>query len=634
MGRTSIAIPQDPDGSGKCTVTVRHPDSLYIKPYVSGNVEYADIQSVIYSMINSSYEGSEYAVESPGELLGYEVSDVVKHPSGYAPLNSVVIRATAGNRKMWGIVRPNWKLFDPSAGSVQESEKVKVYMRDETFTDEDGTSWDFFNGVLVPGTDYANVVFDLGLVQDTSSYNPAENDTASYSKSFTVKMFAPRNWVPDFRLFMSTWLDFGGRFYKDLSSCTIEIDNASSTCGASITSKAITFDGKSSTGNALVVEKINSSGNLTASATVTDSRGRSVTKTFDVQVYEHAAPTVEAASVTRCDEDGEEADEGTIAMLTLVASPATDIAATTITGISVRHRETGTTTWISDGDVTLDDGGHAGVLLDAAGEPVAFDAARQYEVEVTVTDCFGFTATRTLTLLRAFMTMDFLAGGRGIAFGQPAIREGFDCGMDAYFNGDVTFTDAVMSKLFLAMHPVGSVYLSFESTSPQDTYGGTWTQLTGVFPRFSNDTDTGGSDSVTLTAEQMPKHSHSISTSGKHSHTTGSAGKHSHSTGGAGAHEHMTRKSSYSGGSCGLQGGGSFAGHALIGYDLNDSAYGTSDAMSAVANHSHSVSEVAAHSHSVSEVAAHGHTAGDAGGGKPFDNRPKYQDVYAWRRVA
>ena len=213
-------------------------------------------------------------------------------------------------------------------------------------------------------------------------------------------------------------------------------------------------------------------------------------------------------------------------------------------------------------------------------------------------------------------------------------EDALTCNVDAAFNGDVTFTDAVMSKLFLAMHPIGSVYLSFDSTSPQETYGGTWTQLTGVFPRFANDTDTGGSDSVTLTAEQMPKHSHSISTSGKHSHTTGSAGKHSHSTGGAGAHEHMTRQSSYSGGSCGLQGGGSFAGHALIGYDLNDSAYGTSDAMSAVANHCHSVSEVAAHSHSVSEVAAHGHTAGDAGGGKPFDNRPKYQDVYAWRRTA
>lgn len=250
-----------------------------------------------------------------------------------------------------------------------------------------------------------------------------------------VYLKPPQSWAPDFDLSVTAQSGVhGGKYYRGISGLTLAIQDATTKHSATIAGKSISFDGSTSSGGTLVRSSIVSAGELTATATVTDSRGLSKTKTLQIPVYEHSAPTIEEVSLVRCDEDGEEADEGTIAMLSLAASPATDIATTTIASVSVRHREAGTTAWVADGDVTLDDGGHAGVLLDAAGEPVAFDAARQYEVEVTVTDNFGFTVTRTLTLLRAFMTMDFLAGGRGIAFGQPATREGFDCGMDAYFD--------------------------------------------------------------------------------------------------------------------------------------------------------------------------------------------------------
>lgn len=56
--------------------------------------------------------------------------------------------------------------------------------------------------------------------------------------------------------------------------------------------------------------------------------------------------------------------------------------------------------------------------------------------------------------------------------------------------------------------PVGYVYISFVNTSPASMFGGTWTQLTNVFPRFASDTTTGGSDTVTLTTSEMPSHSH------------------------------------------------------------------------------------------------------------------------------
>lgn len=45
------------------------------------------------------------------------------------------------------------------------------------------------------------------------------------------------------------------------------------------------------------------------------------------------------------------------------------------------------------------------------------------------------------------------------------------------------------------LHPVGSFYLSTQSTSPSSLFGGTWTPITGKFPYFNAGTGTGGSNS-------------------------------------------------------------------------------------------------------------------------------------------
>ena len=48
----------------------------------------------------------------------------------------------------------------------------------------------------------------------------------------------------------------------------------------------------------------------------------------------------------------------------------------------------------------------------------------------------------------------------------------------------------------MAAYPVGSIYISFNSTSPATLFGGTWAQLTGAFLRADTNTNTGGSDTM------------------------------------------------------------------------------------------------------------------------------------------
>lgn len=69
--------------------------------------------------------------------------------------------------------------------------------------------------------------------------------------------------------------------------------------------------------------------------------------------------------------------------------------------------------------------------------------------------------------------------------------------------GSITFDD---------IYPVGSIYMSVNSTNPSNLFGGTWTQLKDRFLLGAGSTytngSTGGEASHTLTENEMPSHSH------------------------------------------------------------------------------------------------------------------------------
>lgn len=57
--------------------------------------------------------------------------------------------------------------------------------------------------------------------------------------------------------------------------------------------------------------------------------------------------------------------------------------------------------------------------------------------------------------------------------------------------------------------PVGYVYMSSNSTSPANIYGGTWSPISGGrYMRAAAAWGNGGSN--TITADQMPKHKHTV----------------------------------------------------------------------------------------------------------------------------
>lgn len=76
---------------------------------------------------------------------------------------------------------------------------------------------------------------------------------------------------------------------------------------------------------------------------------------------------------------------------------------------------------------------------------------------------------------------------------------------------------------FNKIYPVGSIYMSVNSTDPSELFGGEWEQIEDRFllacgTTYSNGA-TGGEATHKLTISEMPSHTH---TQNAHSHTIGS----------------------------------------------------------------------------------------------------------------
>lgn len=88
------------------------------------------------------------------------------------------------------------------------------------------------------------------------------------------------------------------------------------------------------------------------------------------------------------------------------------------------------------------------------------------------------------------------------------LKEATQDAVDAMNNALTDVWSGIKVWLLNNVYKVGYVWMSYVDESPSGIVGGTWTPITGVFPYFNAGNETGGSNSVTLTESQLPKHHH------------------------------------------------------------------------------------------------------------------------------
>ncbi len=190
------------------------------------------------------------------------------------------------------------------------------------------------------------------------------------------------------------------------------------------------------------------------------------------------------------------------------------------------------------------------------------------------------------------------------------------------------------SQILLAAYPVGSIYTSVNATSPATLFGGVWERIGGRFLLGADSTytagSTGGEAAHTLTAAEMPAHTHTgpnhQHSIGNHAHTVPAHG-HTASSSSAGAHSHTTHR-------------WLAAGAGTARYAAQGAADTPTQATSSAGAHTHTITignkeafNTTSNGATNTTWAGTGNT-GSAGSSGAHNNMPPYLAVYVWKRTA
>lgn len=321
--------------------------------------------------------------------------------------------------------------------------------------------------------------------------------------------------------------------YTNITTASVTVSNATAYYGGDISSATLTIGNQTASisGNGTISILLNAGGTFTPTVTVTDSRGQTATRTLDpITVNVYTAPSV-SFTVERTTATGAPEDEGAYATVDATFTFADVIADAVAPTVTVTDKDgvqtTPTVTWYSS---RATDGTLSGSVTWAnlsSGDTVYglipnLNTEFSWQIAITPRDTEGAGTPITQTLAGAFYTIDFLAGGHGIAFGQPASDVGFFCNMDAHF----VDANSVMRALFDFVYPVGSYYETSDTAfDPNTTWGGTWVLETEGMVHVSGGTNyavakannnngqgekDGGEATVTLSVDEIPSHRHGM----------------------------------------------------------------------------------------------------------------------------
>lgn len=207
---------------------------------------------------------------------------------------------------------------------------------------------------------------------------------------------------------------------------------ASGMYGSTISSYKITANGTTYNAASATTNELVASGADKVIFEATDSRGRKATQTVTITVVTYSQPSVLSIGASRVDASGASDDEGIYAKVffkTAIA-PVNNLNDKLL---EIKMRKVGTESWTT---AYSDSTAYA---YDTFQLLVGFDGDFAYDIQVTVTDYFSGTnpATLSTTLSTAFTLVDYFAGGKGLAFGKVANKDGFENALKTWFTGGI-----------------------------------------------------------------------------------------------------------------------------------------------------------------------------------------------------
>lgn len=227
-------------------------------------------------------------------------------------------------------------------------------------------------------------------------------------------------------------------------------------------------------------------GTSSSSTTASYQPGGSYTSNSSITLYAiwelaYTAPRLSSISVYRCTSEGLPSDEGNL--VTVGFHWETD---KTVSSIKYERRESSSSTWttlINDSAAVGTSGTESRLL------GYSFNTELEYILRVTVTDSTGSNYfERTVPPMQ--FTVDFLAGGKGVAFGRPASIKGADFDMNVYLRSDKHFYREMSSggHAEIVTGRYSSSYFGLADPNGNDS-GWIRTPQSGLLPYSNSSTD-------------------------------------------------------------------------------------------------------------------------------------------------
>lgn len=264
------------------------------------------------------------------------------------------------------------------------------------------------------------------------------NGTQLGTKTISITLTVPGSVVPSAGTLSAALAEDTsgtGLYVKGMGKAKLTLSGASGAYGSSITTYTITGGGWTATNGALTTGTLASAGNITFTATVTDSRGRKASTTRTISVVDYVKPGVAVCDVYRCDADGNRKKAGTYFAVEINASYSA-ITGNTLS-ITARYKKQsesdyGTAANVTNNGKTVLGGGNIG-------------ASTTYDVIVTVADKYNsLSIPRTLSTKSVLQSFKRSAGA---AIGKVAELENWlDIQWDTLIRGHLRVDGGIMNN--------------------------------------------------------------------------------------------------------------------------------------------------------------------------------------------
>ena len=247
-----------------------------------------------------------------------------------------------------------------------------------------------------------------GNVLGTSSYNFTVTAPAGVTPNLESVTVVPVN----SNSVLSGW----NAYAYGKSQAKITINGASGAYGSTIKSYSITTDPGVGSANAssLTTGTLYKTGKVNVTAKVTDSRGRTATRSTTFSISAYAAPVISGVTLYRCKSDGTRDDAAGTCAYVKANFSCSAIGSNKVSVQAVLSQIGGsytTSTILTSG---------SGVVL--GGGKLAVDAT--YSATITATDTVGSVSTYSGEVSSAAYIMHVKKGGKALGFGMAAGADG------------------------------------------------------------------------------------------------------------------------------------------------------------------------------------------------------------------